>query len=164
MSAEYSELVAFRDSLRRMAEGSQDFIARLAVGEGVVAVRNAVNICEKEHIDNTSLYKRSFHSSEHATHSGNKFRVEFSNNTDYAKHLEYGFRSHFVPGHWEGKTFVYARNDPHGGMYVGPYKGYVRGRFVFRRAVYRTKNTQDARLKRKMLQYINWNLRRGGVK
>ena len=72
----------------------------------------------------------------------------------YAKHLEYGFRSHFVPGYWAGHTFVYQPGFP-GGMYVGPYNGFVNGHFTLRRAIRRTKQTQDARLNRKFNAILN---------
>lgn len=60
---------------------------------------------------------------------GNSYVVEIYNNTDYASFVEYGFRSHFVPGYWQGKHFVY---DPSAntGMYVGPKDGWVEGRFM----------------------------------
>ena len=63
-----------------------------------------------------------------------------------------------MPGHWEGKTFVYSRNDPKGGMYVGPKGGYVRGKFVMRRAIKRTKDTQKVRIERKIMQEIKKRL------
>ncbi|NLG90106.1 MAG: HK97 gp10 family phage protein, partial [Clostridiaceae bacterium] len=60
---------------------------------------------------------------------GNSYVVEIYNNTDYASFVEYGFRSHFVPGYWQGNHFVY---DPSAdtGMYVGPKDGWVEGRFM----------------------------------
>ena len=84
-------------------------------------------------------------------------------NNGYAKPLEYGFRSHFVPGHWEGNSFKYQRNDPDGGMYVGPAGGYVRGHFTLRRAIRRTKTTQAARLNRKMDRIIRQRMNGGGT-
>ena len=84
-----------------------------------------------------------------------KYIVRFYNPLDYAGHLEHGFRSHFVPGHWEGFTCVYNRDDPEGGMFVGPKGGYVRGHFTMKRAVKRTLNTQQARVTRKIDKAIN---------
>lgn len=60
-----------------------------------------------------------------------------------------------VPGHWEGNTFVYNRDDPEGGMFVGPKGGYVRGHFTMKRAAKRTKDTQQARVSRKITREIN---------
>jgi hypothetical protein len=60
---------------------------------------------------------------------GNALVVEIYNPVDYASFVEYGFRSHWVPGYWKGKSFVY---DPNAetGMYVGPKDGWVPGRFM----------------------------------
>ena len=87
---------------------------------------------------------------------GKKLQIDVYNNIKYASELEHGFRSHFVPGEWEGETFVYkefkpgADDNPDGGMYVGPKGGFVKGHWVMKRAIRNTKATQDARLKRKI--------------
>ena len=60
-----------------------------------------------------------------------------------------------VPGHWEGNTFVYNRDDPEGGMFVGPKGGYVRGHFTMKRAAKKTKDSQQARVSRKITREIN---------
>lgn len=61
--------------------------------------------------------------------SGSNYEVEIFNNIEYASFVEYGFRSHFVPGRWEGNEFVYDRSA-NTGMYVGPKDGWVEGRFM----------------------------------
>ncbi|ALA07353.1 hypothetical protein OSIRIS_12 [Brevibacillus phage Osiris] len=60
---------------------------------------------------------------------GNNYMVEIFSNLDYASFVEYGFRSHWVPGRWEGNQFVY---DPAAktGMQVGEKGGWVEGRFM----------------------------------
>lgn len=60
---------------------------------------------------------------------GNALVVEIYNPVEYASFVEYGFRAHWVPGYWKGKSFVY---DPNAqtGMYVGPKGGWVPGRFM----------------------------------
>ncbi|NGP58155.1 HK97 gp10 family phage protein [Paenibacillus thiaminolyticus] len=60
---------------------------------------------------------------------GNAFVVEIFNNTEYASFVENGFRSHWVPGYWQGKTFVYDP-DSKSGMQVGEKGGWVEGRFM----------------------------------
>lgn len=66
---------------------------------------------------------------------GNSYVVEIFNNLEYSSFVEYGFRSHWVPGYWEGNTFVYdpgykpEKGEP-AGMYVGPKDGWVQGRFM----------------------------------
>lgn len=69
----------------------------------------------------------------------------------YAKPLEYGFRGHFVPGHWDGKSFVYQPKDPQGGMFV---HSLIPGHYTLERAVNATKRTQDARLQRRFEQEL----------
>ena len=69
----------------------------------------------------------------------------------YAKPLEYGFRGHFVPGHWDGKSFVYQPKDPQGGMFVHYL---IPGHYTLERAVNATKRTQNARLQRRFEQEL----------
>lgn len=83
----------------------------LAVGEGRYARDQARKICKEENIVNTGDYRRNFKSGTKAIRAGNSYKIDVFNNLDYAKPLEYGFRSHFVPGHWEGNSFKYQRND-----------------------------------------------------
>ena len=103
----------------------------------------------------TGDYRRNWKSDKTARRSGKRYIVRFYNPLDYASHLEHGFRSHFVPGHWEGNTFVYNRDDPEGGMFVGPKGGYVRGHFTMKRAAKKTKDSQQARVSRKITREIN---------
>lgn len=60
---------------------------------------------------------------------GKAYVVEIFNNTEYASFVENGFRAHWVPGYWEGDTFIY---DPtaKSGMQVGKKNGWVEGRFM----------------------------------
>ncbi|SYX84612.1 HK97 gp10 family phage protein [Paenibacillus alvei] len=60
---------------------------------------------------------------------GKSFTVEIFNNTEYASFIENGFRSHWVPGYWEGNTFVYD-SSAKSGMQVGEKGGWVEGRFM----------------------------------
>lgn len=178
MSVDNSGMIEFQRQLEALKNDIPDIMEELIVGEGVYAVKQAKLICKNDRPDivNNGDYRNNFHAGNKAlTHSNNNdhdgskpqrtgkaYRIDVYNNLDYAKPLEYGFRSHFVPGHWDGRTFVYQRNDPEGGMYVGPYKGYVRGHFTLRRAIKRTKDTQDARLNRKINRIIKERLTPGG--
>jgi hypothetical protein len=178
VSVDNSGMIEFQRQLEALKNDIPDIMEELIVGEGVYAVKQAKLICKNDRPDivNNGDYRNNFHAGNKAlTHSNNKdhdgskpqrtgkaYRIDVYNNLDYAKPLEYGFRSHFVPGHWDGRTFVYQRNDPEGGMYVGPYKGYVRGHFTLRRAIKRTKDTQDARLNRKINRIIKERLTPGG--
>lgn len=163
MSADINELKRLRDNMQGMIDDMDQIMQQLTVGEGNYAVKQAKLICKEDSPDivNSGDYRRNWHSSETATQTGRTFRVEVFNNLNYAKHLEYGFRSHFVPGHWEGNSFVYNPDDPEGGMYVGPFKGYVRGKFTLKRAMRRTELTQDARVKRKIDRILAERLNRG---
>ena len=79
------------------------------------------------------------------------YKIDVFNNLDYAKPLEYGFRGHFVPGHWDGKSFVYQPKDPQGGMFV---HSLIPGHYTLERAVNATKRTQNARLQRRFEQEL----------
>ena len=72
-------------------------------------------------------------------HSGNYFIIEIYNNTEYASFVENGFRSHWVPGHWEGNVFVYKRNEKTG-MYVGSKDGWVEGKFMLKISIKEVEN------------------------
>lgn len=159
MSVDNSELLAFQAKLQALKDDIPEIMDSLAVGEGRYARDQARKICKEEKIVNTGDYRRNFKSGTKAIRAGNSYKIDIYNNENYAKHLEYGFRNHFVPGHWEGKSFVYQKNDPAGGMYVGDDGGYVKGHFTLRRAVKRTKITQAQRLKRKINKIINERLK-----
>lgn len=159
MSVDNSELVAFQNQLQALENDIPEIMDQLAVGEGRYARDQARKICKEEGIVNTGDYRRNFKSGTKAVRAGRAYKIDVFNNLDYAKPLEYGFRSHFVPGHWEGSSFVYQKNDPEGGMFVGPPGGFVRGHFTLLRAVKRTKTTQAARLNRKMDRIIKDRLK-----
>lgn len=102
-------------------------------------------------IINTGDYRRNFNSSSKAIRIGTAYKIDVFNNLDYAKPLEYGFRGHFVPGHWDGKSFVYQPKDPQGGMFV---HSLIPGHYTLERAVNATKRTQNARLQRRFEQEL----------
>lgn len=77
--------------------------------------------------------------------------IKYLDQLPYAKPLEYGFRGHFVPGHWDGKSFVYQPKDPQGGMFV---HSLIPGHYTLERAVNATKRTQNARLQRRFEQEL----------
>lgn len=157
MSVNRNELTQFTAKLQALKDDVPAIMDEIAVGEGVYAVKQARLICKNDAPDivNTGDYRRNWKSDKKAKRSGKKYIIRFFNALDYAGHIENGFRSHFVPGHWDGNTFVYNRDDPEGGMFVGPKGGYVRGRFTLRRAAKRTKDTQQARVSRKVSRKIN---------
>ena len=159
MSVDNSELVAFQNQLQALENDIPEIMDQLVVGEGRYARDQARKICKEEGIVNTGDYRRNFKSGTKAIRAGRAYKIDVFNNLDYAKPLEYGFRSHFVPGHWEGSSFVYQKNDPEGGMFVGSPGGFVRGHFTLLRAVKRTKTTQAARLNRKMDRIIKDRLK-----
>ncbi|SBV94346.1 hypothetical protein KL86CLO1_10501 [uncultured Eubacteriales bacterium] len=172
MSVDNSELMAFQRKLEALRDSMPQVMEQLVVGEGVYAVKQARSICKEDGIVNNGTYRMNFHAGNRAMidpggaeydgspvlKSGTSYKIDVYNNLDYAKHLEYGFRSHFVPGYWEGHSYVYQPGFP-GGMYVGPYNGFVRGHFTLMRAIRRTKQTQDARLQRKADKIIREGLR-----
>jgi len=155
MSVNKNDLVRQIEQMKALRDkGVPDIMEEIAVGEGVYAVKQARRICKNNFIINNGDYRQNWKSDNKAKRSGKRYIVRFYNPLDYASHLEYGFRSHFVPGHWEGHTFVYNPDDPEGGMFVGPKGGYVRGHFVLRLATKNTKATQHARVTRKIEKTI----------
>lgn len=149
----------------------------LIKGEGEFAVKQAKLMATTEEPDtvNTGFYRNSFHYGRKNTfghgegagrdydgsksqRKGEDYSIDVYNSAEYAIHLEYGFRAHFVPGYWQGSTFVY---DPAAreGMFVGKPGGYVPGKYHLRNALAITKRLQDARLSRK----IKKELRRRGL-
>ena len=157
MGVNKNELVQWIGKMEALKDDVPDIMSQIAVGEGVYAVKQARLICKTDTPDivNTGDYRRNWKSDKTARRSGKKYIVRFYNPLEYASHLEHGFRSHFVPGHWEGNTFVYNRDDPEGGMFVGPKGGYVRGHFTMKRAVKTTLKNQDARIQRKFWREAN---------
>lgn len=165
-------LLKFKQALEDMKDEAPAIIEELVVGEGVYAVKQAKLICKNDEPDivDTGSYRLNWHCGNKAVpawesetehdgkppkKSGTTYKIDVYNNLDYAKHLEYGFRSHFVPAKYLGASFI-ARymaakglDEPPAGIYVGPKNGYVKGRFVLKRAIKRTEITQQARLSRK---------------
>lgn len=107
MSVDNSELLAFQNQIQALKDDIPEIMDSLAVGEGRYARDQARKICKEENIVNTGDYRRNFKSGTKAIRAGNSYKIDVFNNLDYAKPLEYGFRSHFVPGHWEGNSFKY---------------------------------------------------------
>ena len=148
MSADFSELIALSDTLKVAKKQMPRFLRTLIQQEGLYAVEQAKTITQQEHIFNTGDYMRNWDVGK-PHRFGNRYFIRFFNNLHYAIHLEYGTRGHYVPGYWEGNQFVYKKGFP-GGVYMRAQPGH----FVMRRAIERTKTTQEARLKRKIDKYF----------
>ncbi len=155
MSVDRKSLIQYKAKLKALKNDVPEILGEIAVGEGQYAVKQARLICKNDAPDivNSGTYRRNWQSDATAKRSGRKFVVRFFNPLDYSKPLEYGFRSHFVPGYWDGNSFVYQPGFP-GGMYVGPPGGFVRGHYTMTRAVKRTLDTQQARVTRKFNREI----------
>lgn len=161
MGVKKNELVQWIGGLEALKDDVPEIMSQIAVGEGKYAADQARKICKtdlsepsrkKVGIVNTGDYRRNWKSDTTAKRSGKKFIVRVYNALEYASHLEYGFRSHFVPGeHLAGPI----RSKFPDGFYVGEPGSYVRGHFTMKRAVKRTKDTQQARVTRKITREIN---------
>lgn len=150
MSVDRKDLIQYKAKLEALKNDVPEILGKIVVGEGQYAVKQARLICKSDAPDivNSGTYRRNWQSDTAAKRSGQKFIVRFFNPLEYSKPLEYGFRSHFVPGYWDGNSFVYQPGFP-GGMYVGAPGGFVRGHYTMKRAVKRTLDTQQARVTRK---------------
>lgn len=150
-----SQLEAFNARLAAAPDLVPALMKTLVLGEGVYAVRRAKWLCKNLKPDavNTGNYRNNWHSGTEPIRNGSTYKIDVYNNTDYASFIEHGFRSHFVPGEWRGNSFVYIKGAKTG-MYVGPYKGFVRGRHILSRAIEETKATQEARLARKQREML----------
>ena len=125
MGMKLDGLANFGKALVALQADLPEIMDHLAVGEGRFARDQARKICTEENIINTGDYRRNFKSSSKAIRTGTAYKIDVFNNLDYAKPLEYGFRGHFVPGH-----------------------------YTLERAVNATKRTQDARLQRRFEQEL----------
>ena len=151
MGMKLDGLANFGKALVALQADLPEIMDHLAVGEGRFARDQARKICTEENIINTGDYRRNFKRSSKAIRTGTAYKIDVFNNLDYAKPLEYGFRGHFVPGHWDGRSFVYQLKDPQGGMFV---HSLIPGHYTLERAVNATKRTQDARLQRRFEQEL----------
>ena len=156
MSVDNTDLISFLSKLEKLADDMPQIMNRLAVDEGRYARDQARKICREERIVDTSHYIRNFKSGSEAIKTGTLYKVDVYNNVDYAKPLEYGFRSHFVPGRYLSGKY---RTLYPSGMYVGKPGGFVRGRFTLTRAKKRGEITRDARLTRELYSIINERLK-----
>ena len=156
MAVNHRGVADFGAKLLALQEDMPNIMSDLVVGEGVYAVKRARQICKtdpsepkrkKIGVANTGNYRNSWASDDHALRRGNSYSVRFYNPLDYSIHLEYGFRSHFVPGE---ALYGPVRSAFPDGFYIGKKGGYVRGHFTLKRAKRRTLDSQGPRLKRRL--------------
>lgn len=145
MAVKHDGLIDMEKKLKELENDIPEIMDRLVVEEGEYARDQAVLICQRKNIHRTGHYMRGFNFGKRAIRAGKYYKIDVFNNVEYAKHLEYGFRGHWVPGRWEGKSFVYMKGYRSGGMYVK----FTPGHLVLTTAVENTKKSQDARLERK---------------
>ena len=130
MGVRKDDLTQYIQQLETVKADIPAIMSKIAAGEGAYAVKQARLICRNDNVIGAGAYRRNWQSDKAAKRSGRRYIVRFYNPLDYASHLEYGFRSHFVPGRWEGHTFSYGRNDPTGAHDVyqaGEYMRWVDG-------------------------------------
>lgn len=173
-SIDFHELEQFRENLLNMKEHAPEIMEELIVGEGIYAVKQARSIAKNDGIVDTGYYRRNWHTGNRKTpatkkqtkmydgskpeRKGKDYMIDVYNNVDYAKHLEYGFRSHYVPPQY--LSSYYRKKFPKG-LYVGTPGGYVEGHYVMRRAIRQTETTQKARLSRKWNKKVREYMERG---
>lgn len=123
---------AFQKALdERVVEGFiRDFLLEIAYR----AERKIKKRMQKEKISSSGQLIRAWTVGK-VVKQGDSYIVEIFNNLEYASYIENGFRAHWVPGYWQGNTFVYDRDykppkGQPGGMQVGPKGGWVEGKFM----------------------------------
>lgn len=144
MSADYGQLVRYAEGLRRAQAGMTEFKRQVIVGEGAYAVKQAKKICKDEQIIDTGNYRNSFHSDPAPVVTLDGARITVYNNADYASYLEFG---HLIVRRGGGALTLRRREAVRGGKFV-------RGKYVLRRAIQRTLDTQNERVGRKLERYI----------
>lgn len=150
MAVDHSDLIAFQKELEALQNDIPEIMDRIVVQEGMYARDQARKICKEDGIVNTGNYRRNFKSGTKAIRAGNVYKIDVYNNLDYAGHLENGFRGHWVPGYWDGNSFVYVKGYREGGIYVK----FTPGHYTLKRAIDNTKKSQDRRIERKYLQEL----------
>lgn len=124
ISVNFADLKIFRDQLKRAGEGEVSAFAREFLTE--MAWR-ALREIKKFTPVNTGLLRNSFQIGEILESNDGTFSVEVYTDIEYALHVEYGTKGHFVPGYWQGKNFVY---DP--AAKTGVYFKAQPGRFMMK--------------------------------
>ena len=154
MSVDITGLEAFGERLEALEKAIPQVLEELTLGEGAYAVKQAKKICKEEPgLVNTGYYREGWHTGDRVRRSGNRYQIDVYNSASYAKYLEYGYRSHWTPGYWSGKIFVYVK-----GAKEGQYFPFQRGHFVLRRSIKSTQATQSVRLSQKITKIINGRL------
>lgn len=160
MKIDSKELKKLGDNIKKTKGLIPKVIEESIVKEGRIFVDNAVKIVDRERIYASKLYQRSFFTDSKANITANKAEINMGNSVNYAGYIEKGFKSHFVPGYWHGRVFVYDNNCSKG-MYVGKGKKAVKGRYVTKRALQETEKVQSVRIKREIENFLKKNITEG---
>lgn len=147
MAVDHRDMIAFQEELERTLASVPDIMDKLAVGEGRYARDQARKICKEENIVNTNSYRENFKCGTKAIRNGDLYTIDVFNNLDYAKHLEYGFRGHYVPPEYLSGHY---RDEYPNGLYVH----FQLGHHTLKRAKGKTLRTQETRLARKYLEEL----------
>lgn len=146
MAMDRREMIAWGNALKQLENDAPVIMDKIVVDEGRYARDQARKICTEDGIVNTGNYRRNFKSGTKSIRAGLAYKIDIFNNLDYAGHLEHGFRGHWVPGYWDGNSFVYVKGYKDGGMYVL----FTPGHYTLKRAIDNTKRSQNARISRKL--------------
>ena len=147
MGMKLDGLANFGKALVALQADLPEIMDKLVVEEGLFAVKQARRICTEENIVSSNAYRSNFMCGTKAIRVGSNYKIDVFNNLDYAKHLEYGFRGHFVPGKYLSGPYREKFPD---GMYVK----FKPGRYTLERAIEETKRTQESRIERKLNKEI----------
>lgn len=124
---DFGQFVQLRDQLQQALDDHvieqfiRDFLNELAL--------RAIRKIKKRTPVDTGLLRNSW-SIGNIVKQGDAYIIEVYSDIEYASFVEHGFRAHWIPGRWEGNTFVYDASAKTG-MQVGPKGGgWVPGKFM----------------------------------
>ena len=152
-------LTKFRDVLQKaLEEGEIDQFIRKTIH---YIANRALGKIKKRTPVHDGLLRRNWKLGE-ITKTADGYLIEIYNNTHYASFVENGFRSHWVPGRWEGNIFVY---DPSAkeGMQVGKRNGWVQGRFMMKLSMIEVERGLEAFLAKRQQQMLLELMKRAGL-
>jgi hypothetical protein len=150
---EFNDLIKLKQNIDMLRRDLPNKLQDIVDQEGLEAVKNIKRLTPV----NTGNLRRTWRSFSSPLLSRGKYEVFIENNSNYAKHVEYGHRvaRNSLYGYFNGKRFV--RLDPstdkrNKGRWfnMGSKTKVVRGVFMMKQGIHQTQTTQSNRIQRKI--------------